>query len=406
MICVLFAICGLALYAQQASPGVPPDQDGCIGTSDGLSGRPGVLPAKNRVCKPVLPGMQAPQPSNDHDGGTFITFDVPGVVTGPYRGTSPSGINWVGTVTGSYPDANGTHGFVRTWNGNITSFDVPGASGTYPVAINPWGTITGGYCDNSGCPGFVRTPDGRITTFDVPGDVYGLLVSAINPEGAVTGVYLDANFIGYGFVRYLNGTIITFDVPGSGCDYGLNYAAAINPRGEIAGNYVADADCGLHGFLRDAHGNVTTFDPPGGDTGDTGGTLAPGPSAGINPEGAIASSYYQNMPGTPRFRGFLRKPNGTFETFDASTAGPCCTWTFAIALNEDGVITGYDNDGYSIFHGFVRSRRGDITLFDAPGSGTGVNQGTIPTAINAEQVVTGYYRDSQLGLHGFLRIPR
>jgi hypothetical protein len=99
---------------------------------------------------------------------TFITFDVPGAVF-----TIPIFINPMGTITGSYTDANFlTHGFVRAPDGAFTTFDAPGAvNGTFPSGgITPNGTITGSHTDSSFIShGFVRAPDGAITTFDGPG---------------------------------------------------------------------------------------------------------------------------------------------------------------------------------------------------------------------------------------------
>jgi flagellar hook capping protein FlgD len=113
-------------------------------------------------------------------------------------------------VTGWCDDANAVlHGFVRTADGSITTFDGPGGSGITPLAINPEGTITGVVSDASGLHGFVRAADGTITTFDA-----GLnnIVSAINPAGTVIGYVIDANNNPvYGFVRKADGTITTFD---------------------------------------------------------------------------------------------------------------------------------------------------------------------------------------------------
>jgi hypothetical protein len=46
-----------------------------------------------------------------------------------------------------------------------------------------------------------------------------------------------------------------------------------------------------------------------------------------------------------------------------------------------------------------------FTSFDAPGAGTGIDQGTFPVAINSEGVIAGYYFDNSQVSHGFLRRP-
>ena len=58
-----------------------------------------------------------------------------------------------------------------------------------------------------------------------------------------------------------------------------------------------------------------------------------------------------------------------------------------------------------MFHGFVRTKQGDITTFDVPGAGTGMFQGTYPTANNPEDAIPGNYTDANGVNHGFLRTP-
>ena len=55
-------------------------------------------------------------------------------------------------------------------------------------------------------------------------------------------------------------TFTTFDAPGAGTgSYQGTYPFAINPEGAITGLYV-DASNMYHGFLRDRDGTFTTFD--------------------------------------------------------------------------------------------------------------------------------------------------
>jgi hypothetical protein len=46
----------------------------------------------------------------------------------------------------------------------------------------------------------VRTPDGAITQFDVPGAIW-TWPTGINPAGAIVGFYYDVNFVPHGFLR-------------------------------------------------------------------------------------------------------------------------------------------------------------------------------------------------------------
>lgn len=53
-------------------------------------------------------------------------------------------------------------------------------------------------------------------------------------------------------------------------------------------------------------------------------------------------------------------------------------------------------------HGFLRDRKGDFTILDAPGAGTGFNQGTFAVSINQLGLVAGNYSDAPRVSHGFL----
>jgi hypothetical protein len=123
-------------------------------------------------------------------------------------------INADGTIAGFVQDTNYlTPGFIRSLFGRFTTFDVPGAGmapdtgqGTYPWAINPAGAIAGDYLDASYVyHGFLRTPDGKITTFDAPGagtgEGQGTYVQSIDSAGAITGYYVDAAGMAHGFLR-------------------------------------------------------------------------------------------------------------------------------------------------------------------------------------------------------------
>ena len=117
--------------------------------------------------------------ANAQESKTII-FDAPGadLTPGDYNGTYSSGINALGVIAGSYQGVDTVfHGFVRRPDGQFTTFEAPGAdtiagsyNGTSPSSINDLGVITGSFYDASGLShGFLRTPDGRFTTFDVPG---------------------------------------------------------------------------------------------------------------------------------------------------------------------------------------------------------------------------------------------
>ena len=160
----------------------------------------------------------------------IITFDA-----GP-NGTTPTGINPTGEITGYYVDASFvTHGFVRDRDGEITTFDAPGvgANGTFAKGINPRGEIAGYYYDASNVVhGFVRDRDGTITSFNAGPNTFP---TSINSRGEITGYYFDAQYdAAHGFVRAADGTITTFEGPGA-VPHPSTFPTSINPSGEICG---------------------------------------------------------------------------------------------------------------------------------------------------------------------------
>jgi hypothetical protein len=349
--------------------------------------------------------------------GNFITFDVPGAGTASFQGTVPSGITPVGAITGSYIDANNlTHGFLRTISGSYITFDVPGdVNGTYPSSISLAGAITGTYYDvNFVGHGFLRAINGTFTTFDAPGAVIGMIGTfpqSISLTGAITGYYYDANFVGHSCLRTRNGTLTAFDDPSVitsplGAFPLGTFALGITLDGTIVGNY-ANADSSSYGFLRDGHGVFTTFQPPGNTA--IFNSFSFGLNLYINPEGVITGAYFQTISGNPfggNYQVFVRSRDGTFTTFAAATYSPCCIWSFPTGINLWGAITGSFNDGYTINHGFLRSPDGTLITFDAPGAGTGFNQGTVPLGISDVNEIMGFYKDANYVSHGFLFFPQ
>ena len=296
--------------------------------------------------------------------GSITTFDAPGAGTGPGQGTLPFSLNPRGEITGVYTDASGlTHGFVRAPDGTFTKFDAPGAgiftcitpfilfTGTAGASINPAGVILGQYMDTSGVVhGLLRAPDSTITTFDAPGagtgPCQGTLVTfadGINPEGAISGGYIDASNVTHGFVRSADGTFSVFDPKGSV----LTNNAGITPGGTVMGPW-NDASGSFHGYVRAPNGKITTFDVLGAGTGSGEGT------------------YPEN-------------------------------------INSEGDITGQYVDANGVNHGFLRLKHGAVTTFDVPNAGTGNGQGTIPIANNPANAISGYYIDASGVVHGFLR---
>ena len=199
--------------------------------------------------------------------GAITIFDAPNAGTGAGQGTRAYSQNPAGVITGWYTDATDlAHAYLRAANGSFTVFDAPGAgTGPFPQGtfsyggINPAGAIAGYYTDDSNVShGFLRAPGGAFTTFDVPGagtgDGQGTFAPVfgfnINPQGTITGNYIDASNVSHGFVRAPNGTLTTFDAPGAGTGaFQGTVANSNNPAGAITG-YYTDANDVIHGFLR------------------------------------------------------------------------------------------------------------------------------------------------------------
>jgi hypothetical protein len=90
-----------------------------------------------------------------------------------------------------------------------------------------------------------------------------------------------------------------------------------------------------------------------------------------------------------------------FKIFDP----PNSVATYPSSINSTGTVTGSYQDAAGVQHGFLRSPRGTIVAFDAPGAGTGANQGSYPSAITPTGIITGDYLDAAFLPHGFLRGP-
>lgn len=204
--------------------------------------------------------------------GEFKTWIGPGACTvngsqGCY-GSSASNINAFGIVAGGFNVDNGGtfvhHSYVRTPDGKVTTIDFSGAgTGNYQgtgcpgcfLGLNQFGVVAGSYVDsNSVNHGFLRSPDGKITTFDAPGAGTAIYQGtgcfsdcsvSINNWGAITGTYIDANYTYHGYLRSPNEHIVTIDPVGS---TGTG-PVGINDAGAITGLYL-DANNVYHGFVR------------------------------------------------------------------------------------------------------------------------------------------------------------
>ncbi len=344
---------------------------------------------------------------------TITTFDVPGAASGNYQGTFGIGADEQGVIMGVYTGTDGfSHGFLRTPAGTITTFDAPGGvQGTDPQAINPLGTVTGNYTDARNVNhGFVRTPGGSFARFDAPGagigSGQGTFPININPASTVAGYYLDARFVAHAFLRTKDGIFTTYSVPGAGtATQGFPYQgtwtayfSGLNPDGSITGFYLDESNV-WHSYVRSPDGAVKKFNAPGAGTGAYQGTSAYGRDIAGATAGFYADTSNVN-------HGFLRASDGTFRTLDPPGVGTeAGQGTWINCMNLLGEVTGWYVDTDNVSHGFLATASSDYTFttFDVEGAGTGASQGTLPLTADSVGEIVGYYLDSNSTVHGFLR---
>jgi hypothetical protein len=99
-----------------------------------------------------------------------------------------------------------------------------------------------------------------------------------------------------------------------------------------------------------------------------------------------------------KIRGFVRTREGDITIFDA----PDASGTFVTAINDGGEVAGYfnflDATQANRVRGFVRDIHGDVTVLDVPNAWA-----SVATSINDRGDVAGYFREtSQLSNRGFV----
>jgi len=336
---------------------------------------------------------------------TIIEFNAPNAGTASGQGTFPQDNNENGAITGYSIDAEvSCHGFLRTPDGIITSFDAPGsatykscqsgnAGGTWANGINPRGDIVGYFQDEKYLAhAFLRYADGTFATIDAPGagteGNQGTVGYAINPAGTIAGYYIDGNQAFHGFLRSWNGVFTDFDDPNAGSGAGQGTLVAfMNPAGTITGWYF-DSSNVQHGYVRAADGTFTTIDGPGAIL---------SVAIGITPDGTISGYYFAGADWVAH--SFLRSPDGAMTFFDDPNAGTSAyQGTAAYTLTPKNTITGLYIDASNVWHGFERDSEGVFTTIDVPGA-----SGTRPSTINPFGAITGYYIDKNNANHGFVR---
>ena len=233
--------------------------------------------------------------------GQITTFDVGQVYTGQLH------INAAGVIAGIYQDVSGmSRGFIRSVDGSITKFNPGGDAGSTVVTdINDAGTVVGIYLPTNTDPpsnAYLRTSDGTITTFSVPGGSLPYPWS-INDLGEVTGnYYYDNDTQVGGFVRSPGGMITTFGYSDGIVPLAINLAGTTTgwygpPVGNFAGFVANRTGRSLRSVCRRRERSIRCI-------------------LGINDAGFIIGSYTVLNSGSPvqgpgeYMYGFVRSPQG------------------------------------------------------------------------------------------------
>jgi hypothetical protein len=248
--------------------------------------------------------------------------------------------------------------------------------------------------------GYLRDRDGEFRRITPPNSE-GTKVSDINDRGQIVGLAypdLDRPTEGSAYLRSRSGRYSVIDPPG---DEIRTVPASINDRGDIAG-FVVNPDSVVgqpfrgHGFIRDGRGRYTIVDNPDAAPEQT-------VALAINDQGTVSGDYVDR---DGRFHCFFRDRRGRFTTFDHpdadTTPTPLGTGTAYCVINNRGDIAGiYGADG--TIHAFMRTRRGGYRDIDMPGAVM-----TAPSQINNDGQVAGTYTVGRDPLdpngvsHGFL----
>jgi len=253
---------------------------------------------------------------------------------------------------------------------NVIEFDVPGAGtvsspacanalgcGTVAFANNDLGVIVGFYTDaNVVAHGFLRAPDGNIISFDVPGAGLGVgldqgtFAYCINDLGAIAEAFEDSSSVYHGFLRAPDGSFTTFDAPGAGTGANQGTCAwSLNLHGTTAGTYI-DGNNVTHGFVRSRDNEIAQFDPPDSVL------TYPCEETCLGPDGTVIG-FYNVANGTSY--GFVRTPDGKIAKINAPGAATGYG-TIAASISQDGTIGGYFGDANFEAHGFVRCARRQV----------------------------------------------
>jgi uncharacterized membrane protein len=266
--------------------------------------------------------------------GSFESINVAGA-----SATRAFGINAHGDIVGSYTDATGTHGFLRS-RGVDTTINYPDAPGhrttfTEAWGINPQGDIIGRYAA-AGIPG----TRGFLLSHETYTDISALghlitLPTKIGASGEIVGCFHDINSVTdmYGYVQR-GSSATTFTLPSIPVPAGsAAMHNGITPGGEIIVGLTFTTLTTQRGYIVN-QGVVSFVDFPGSNTTQL---------WDVNPAGISVGQYTLNG----RTDGLVVDADG-LETIRV----PGSTMTVARGINPRGDVVGVYNDSLGT-HGFI-----------------------------------------------------
>jgi len=215
---------------------------------------------------------------------------------------------------------------------NFTAVGIQGASSVSPSGVNNLGDIVGTYWDVSGVTHGFLLHSGSITTLDYPGAIY-TEAFGINSAGDIVGHYGIGT--GYEAFLYRTGTFSTITVPGAGT--AVTQAYGINDQGDIVGFFSYPNDSIAHGFLFH-EGGFSTLDLPFP-------TIVMGAS-GISNNDSIVGSFQKS---SGAIYSAFHYSAGNYTTFSV----PGARQTHFYGINSDGDMVGVYQDISYINHAFV-----------------------------------------------------
>ena len=217
---------------------------------------------------------------------------------------------------------------------------VPGSVRTIAYGINAAGHVVGNYLGEDGVDGAFILRGEDYETFVIP-DAVWTEARGIGPGGEVVGIY-EKDGAWHGFRRSADGTVASIDYPGKK----HTMLIKVSPAGEVVGCHHDDGFTNMNGFVLGSGGyrNYHVTD-----------TM----HNGISPDGGTIVGHQVGAP----TQGYVIT-RGVPELFSV----PFSLLTQAWDINAGREVVGVFRQANGTFRGFLRSKSGEFTTLEYPGS--------------------------------------